>query len=132
MCKQFDGLMRYGRSNYDFDEGSFMFTAPNQIISSSPDLHVNEGWGLFFHPNLLNGTSLAGKIQNYSFFHYDSNEALHISDVEKVTLMDRLVTIKKDYSQNINRHTKELIVDNLQLMLTYCRRLNQKYLSSGM
>ena len=122
MCKKFDGVMHYGRSQYDFDEGSLMFTAPHQVISSSPDLHVTEGWGLFFHPDLLNGTALGRKIQSYSFFHYDTNEALHISDEEKTTLTDCLSKIVKEYSQNMDQHTKSLIVDNLQLMLGYCSR----------
>lgn len=122
ICKRFDGVMQYGRSYYDFDEGSLMFTAPNQIISSSPETKVIEGWGLFFHPDLLNGTALARKIHSYSFFNYDTHEALHISDDEKAILLDCLHKITREYSQNIDWHTQGLIVDNLQLMLNYCNR----------
>lgn len=122
MCKRFDGVMKYGRSYYDFEEGSLMFTSPNQVISSSPDIQSLEGWGLFFHPDLLDGTELGRKIQDYSFFQYDANEALHISEEEKKTLFDCLDKIKNEYSQNIDKHTKSLIVDNLQLMLNYCNR----------
>lgn len=114
--------MNYGRSFYDFDEGSLMFTAPNQIISPSQELHVREGWGVFFHPDLLNGSALARKIHNYSFFNYDAHEALHISDDEKMLLLDCVTKIKREYSQNVDRHTQGLIVDNLQLLLNYCDR----------
>lgn len=122
MCKRFDGAMKYGREHYDFEEGSLMFTAPNQVISSSPDLQVSEGWGLFFHPDLLNRTSLGKKIHDYSFFNYSENEALHISEDEKTTLLDILEKIKKEYGQNMDKHTQGLIIDNLQLLLNYCNR----------
>lgn len=122
MCKRFDGEMKYGLAYYDFEEGSLMFTAPNQVISSSPDLQVSEGWGLFFHPDLLNRTDLGRKIHDYSFFNYNVNEALHISEDEKTTLLDILNKIKKEYEQNMDKHTQSLIIDNLQLLLNYCSR----------
>lgn len=122
MCKRFEGTMKYGKTHYDFDEGSLMFTAPHQVISSSQGIKILEGWGLFFHPDLLAGSELGLKIHNYSFFHYDLNEALHISDDEKQTLLDCLKKIEVEYGQNFDKHTQGLIVDNLQLMLTYCTR----------
>ena len=70
MCKRFDGKMKYGRGNYDFEEGSLMFTAPGQVVASNADTKITEGWGLFFHPDLLIGTELGKKIQDYTFFHY--------------------------------------------------------------
>src|SRR5882672_11505848 len=85
-CKRFTGVLKYGKSYYDFNEGSLMFTAPYQVVSSSPDPQIEEGWGLFFHPDLLNGTDLGRKMDNYSFFHYDVNEALHISEDEKLQI----------------------------------------------
>jgi len=121
-CKRFDGIMKYGRSHYDFEEGSLMFSAPGQIISTSSGTTYVEGWGLFFHPDLLNRTGLGRKIHDYSFFNYDANEALQISDEEKNTLSDCLKKIENEYQQNIDKHSQGLIVDNLQLMLNYCNR----------
>ena len=122
MCKRFEGALKYGQAYYDFAEGTLMFTAPQQVISSGPELKVLEGWGLFFHPDLLSGTELGRRIREYSFFNYDANEALHISEAEKQTLFDCLEKIKKEYSQYIDKHTQQLIVDNIQLMLNYCNR----------
>jgi hypothetical protein len=81
-CKKFEGLLYYGKGQYDFREGSLMFTAPGQVIGAGPDIHVDEGWALFFHSDLLHGTSLGKKMHEYSFFHYEVNEALHISEEE--------------------------------------------------
>ena len=121
-CKRFDGVMRYGKSHYDFNEGTLMFTAPHQAISASHDREMKEGWGLFFHPDLINGTALAKKINGYSFFAYEANEALHISEDEQLILQDCIQKIKREYSQNIDKHTQGLIVSNIELLLNYCDR----------
>lgn len=120
--KQIKGSMKYGRSQYDFDEGTLVFTAPGQAISTQRHVSYNEGWGLFFHPDLLHSTALGAKMQNYSFFQYDTHEALHVSDAEKMTLRDCGENIRREYEQNIDKHTQELIVSNIELLLNYCTR----------
>lgn len=122
MCKRFEGALKYGRGNYDFNQGSLMFTAPQQVIASSADIKNIEGWGIFFHPDLLSNTELGRRMREYSFFNYKVNEALHISEEENKILLDCLKKIKKEYSQNIDKHTQVLIVDNLRLLLNYCNR----------
>jgi AraC-like DNA-binding protein len=121
-CKGFKGALKYGRSYYDFDEGTLTFTAPNQVITSNPDPDMHSGWGLFFHPDLIHGTALGTKINEYSFFHYDVNEALHASEEEIATLLDCAEKIRKEYAQNIDKHTRGLIVSNIELLLNYCDR----------
>lgn len=120
--KRIKGAVKYGRSYYDFDEGSLIFTAPHQVISSSHGHQLLEGWGLFFHPDLLNSTDLGRKINSYSFFHYDANEALHLSEEEKLIIKDCVDKIEREYAQNIDKHTQGLILSNLELMLNYCNR----------
>ncbi|MEO3407787.1 helix-turn-helix domain-containing protein [Mucilaginibacter sp. CAU 1740] len=121
-CKSFKGTIKYGRQPYDFDEGSLLFTAPNQVLSAEPDVKLEEGWALFIHPDLLSSTSLGKKMHQYSFFLYDTNEALHISDDEKQILLDCIAKIKREYSQNMDKHTHGLIVSNIELLLNYCDR----------
>lgn len=121
-CKKFNGVLKYGRSYYDFSEGSLMFIAPGQVTSSSPGPHAEEGWGLFFHPDLINNSPLGRKINDYSFFHYESNEALHVSEDEKAVLLASIENISKEYRQNIDKHTQSLIQSNIELLLNYCSR----------
>lgn len=125
-CKSFEGILKYGRSIYDFQEGSLKFTAPGQVMSASPNLKITEGWALYFHPDLLHGTDLDRKIQDYSFFHYETNEALHISDEEKAILETCVHNIEREYHQNTDHHTQQLIVDSIQLMLNYSKRFYQR------
>jgi AraC-like DNA-binding protein len=121
-CKKFEGTLKYGRGNYDFNKGSLMFTAPGQVIAPGPNVTVDEGWALFVHPDLIHGTDLGRKIHQYSFFNYEVNEALHISEDEQLILEDCTDKIQKEYSQNIDKHTQGLIVSNIELLLNYCNR----------
>jgi AraC family transcriptional regulator, transcriptional activator of pobA len=120
--KSFRGVLKYGQSSYDFDEGTLVFMAPHQVTSASREAELEEGWGLFFHPDLLNSSILGQKISSYSFFQYQSNEALFLSEEEKTTIGDCLEKIRKEISNNMDRHTRQLILDNIQLLLNYCRR----------
>lgn len=80
------------------------------------------GWGLFFHPDLIHGTSLGTKMKGYSFFSYETSEALHLSEKEKQTLNDIVHKIDAELSENIDQHSQTLIVSNIELLLNYCTR----------
>ena len=121
-CKRFEGLMHYGKSHYDFTEGSLLFTAPGQVIGTGPEIKADSGWVMFVHPDLLYGTSLGMKIHQYTFFHYEVNEALHVSEEESKILQDGIDKIEREYRQPIDKHTRHVIVSNLELLLSYCDR----------
>lgn len=123
--KSAKGKMRYGRNYYDFEEGTLLFTSPNQVLS--PD-HVmgdfldEEGWSLIVHPDLLFGTDLGNKMYQYHYFSYEVNEALHFSESEQQKIKECILNIVEEYSQNLDGHSHELIVSNLELLLNYCKR----------
>ncbi len=118
------GDIRYGNKYYDYDDGSMVFLSPNQIITHEPEgeLHQPYGKALIFHPDIIKGTSLGKHIHEYSFFGYQSNEALHLSEKEKDIISNCFDNIATEISQNIDRHSKKLIVANLELLLKYCSR----------
>ncbi|MDJ1481578.1 AraC family transcriptional regulator [Cytophagaceae bacterium YF14B1] len=118
------GQLRYGRKHYDYQEGSLIFIAPGQVVGVEPsvELFAPKGWVLLFHPDLINGTSLGKHIQEYSFFSYDVHEALHLSDKEKGIVIDCFSKIEYELDQNIDKHSKELIASNIELLLKYCIR----------
>jgi AraC family transcriptional regulator, transcriptional activator of pobA len=120
-CKKIEGLFGYGRTKYDFSEGMLMFTVPYQVLTPRPEKKV-EGWGLYIHPDFLNATNKGHKLTLFSFFGYDVNEALHISDAEKKVLEDCLQNIQREISMNLDTHSHNLILTNLELFLSYCSR----------
>ncbi|MBS1509881.1 MAG: helix-turn-helix transcriptional regulator [Bacteroidetes bacterium] len=117
--------MKYGHQSYDFDDGSLICMAPRQVIALDEPVEKKvdiKGWGIFFHPDLIMGTSLGKKIKEYSFFSYDTNEALHLSDKEKQILNEIVQKIDAELSENIDKHSQGLIVSNIELLLNYCTR----------
>lgn len=118
------GAFKYGRNSYDYEEGTLAFLAPNQVLSfedTEKDSEVG-GWNIIFHPDLIRKSDLGQQIKSYSFFDYDVNEALHISEKEKQILADLVQRIETELDQNIDKHSQELIIANLETLLKYCRR----------
>ena len=118
------GELRYGRSSYDYQEGTLVFIAPGQIVQitrKAPD-EQRKGWVLLFHPDLIHGTALGRSMNDYTFFSYESNEALHVSDRERKIVMECFSKISFETEQHIDKHSKKLIVSNIQLFLDYCIR----------
>jgi AraC family transcriptional regulator, transcriptional activator of pobA len=101
-----------------------VFLGPGQVITNEPEGEIHQPYGkaLVFHPDLLAGTALGKQIHEYSFFGYQSFEALHLSDKEKETLKICFDNISAEINQNIDIHSKKLIVANLELLLKYCSR----------
>ena len=120
------GNLMYGKNSYDYEEGTLVFTSPGQVTifdGEMPEVIENEmGWTLAFHPDLIRKSSLAEKMNQYSFFNYEVNEALHLSEDERKTIEDLLDKIVKEYSQNIDKHSQNLIISNIELLLDYCTR----------
>lgn len=117
--------LKYGRHHYDFQEGSLMCIAPQQVIGLDEAVEKRAdaiGWGLFFHPDLIRGTALGQRIKDYTFFSYETNEALHLSEKEERTLFDCVQKINAELAENIDRHSQTLLVSNLELLLNYCTR----------
>lgn len=116
--------MQYGRKTYDFEEGVMTFSPPNQVATTVEDTRVegDDGWVIFFHPDLIRSYPLGENIEDYSFFNYESHEALHLSDKEKEMLTDMLDRIIEEISERIDDHSQRVIVSNLELLLNYINR----------
>ena len=121
------GDIRYGRQTYDYQEGTVTSFAPGQITETELTEGVKPmAKGLLFHPDLIKGTSLGQEIRSYSFFSYNSNEALHLSEDEKQLFTDCLDNIGKELDRPIDRLSKRLIARNIQLLLDYCMRFYER------
>ncbi|KQS26682.1 AraC family transcriptional regulator [Dyadobacter sp. Leaf189] len=118
------GDLRYGKEYYDYQEGTLVFMSPGQVftVENDGELYQPKGHALVFHPDLLLGTSLNGKMQEFSFFGYQVNEALHLSQRERQIVMDCFGKIKYELEHAIDKHSRKLIAANLELFLDYCTR----------
>lgn len=117
------GELRYGLNNYDYDDRTLVFLAPGQVLEvNNPEDYQPTGSALLFHPDLIKGTSLAKSMSQYSFFSYDSHEALHLSLKEQQIIKDLFSKLEYELSQSIDKHSKSIISNNIELLLNYCVR----------
>ena len=116
--------LSYGRTPYDFDEMTVTSFAPGQtvMVEPAPDVPFAKFSALVFHPDLLNRTPLAKQMSRYDFFDYTSTEALHLSNQEVDIFQGVLNMIEQELHRAIDKHTRELIVSNIELLLNYCLR----------
>ncbi len=128
MKREIRGSFQYGRNSYDFQEGTMIFIGPGQVANFSHAAQfmdkdtASDGWTILFHPDLIRKSTLGEMIHKYSFFEYDTNEALHLSEKERIFINTLVDTIEEELQQNIDRHSQELIIQNLETILKYSSR----------
>lgn len=118
------GDLHYGCNYYDYEEGTLVFVGPGQVIGveNNGELYQPKGHALVFHPDLTKGTSLGRHMADYNFFSYEVHEALHLSESERNLIFDCYEKIKQELSRSIDKHSRTLIVSNIELLLNYCVR----------
>jgi AraC-like DNA-binding protein len=127
--KDFNAKLRYGQQEFDFDEGVMHFMSPKQILSVEVDATEelkHKGWLLLIHPDFLWNTPLAKKIKQYEYFSYNLNEALHLSEKEEVLVTTIMQNIAQEYHSNIDSLSQDVIIAQIELLLTYSERFYQR------
>ena len=124
------GKYRYGQQSYDFDEGLMTFFSPEQVISvqlTEEDANSSPtGWILAIHPDFLFGTKLATNIKKYSFLNYSVREALFLSKEEEGMVNGIVQNIKTEYQTNIDQFSQQIIIKQLELLLSYAERFYKR------
>jgi len=119
------GKAKYGQNYYDFGEGGLVFTAPNQTFES-PDENATSGYILLIHPDFLLSYSIARKIRQYGFFSYSANEALHLSDKERATIMSIFKIIDDELNSRIDDFSQDIVISQIELLLNYSNRFYKR------
>ena len=119
------GQAKYGQNYYDFGEGGLVLTSPNQVFESPSD-HPASGSLLLVHPDFLLTYPLAKKIKEYGFFSYATNEALHLSDNERKTILSIFEIIDDELKSRIDDFSQDVMIAQLELLLNYCNRFYKR------
>ncbi|NMH28531.1 helix-turn-helix domain-containing protein [Flavobacterium silvaticum] len=116
------GIIRYGRTEYDHENGSMLFAKPRQIITIE-DIELEEkGFLIFIHEDFLNGHALHNDIKKYGFFDYETNEALHLSPAEEKLMWELYFKIEQEYLNNQDEYSREIILTHIDSILKYSQR----------
>lgn len=122
-----DCKVQYGQTPYDFNEGVMSFVAPEQVLTQKGDLvPPASGWLLAFHPDFIRTYPLGQKINEYGFFQYAVSEALLLSATEEAALDSLFQKMEHDYCLPIDKFSQDVLVAQLDLLLTYCNRYYER------
>ncbi|MBW3524348.1 AraC family transcriptional regulator [Chryseobacterium sp. NKUCC03_KSP] len=120
------GRLKYGRNYYDYDEGSMLFLAPDQLVGSTDYNSETYCYILLIHPDFLLGHPIARKIKQYSYFSYASNEALHLSDSEKEIILSVYRIMEQELNSRVDEFSQEVVLAQLELLLSYVNRFYKR------
>jgi AraC family transcriptional regulator, transcriptional activator of pobA len=124
------GKLKYGQGYYDFDEGGLLCAAPGQVIGNKNEAGEVVGtcslFTLLIHPDFLWNHALARKIKQYGFFSYSANEALHLSDEERETIISIFKMIEGELNSRIDDFSQDVVISQLELLLNYANRFYKR------
>jgi len=120
------GKLKYGQHYYDFGEGGLLFAAPNQIIGNHDNDGICSEYTLLIHPDFLLNYPLARKVKQYGFFSYSANEALHLSDEEKTTILSIFSMIENELDSRIDDFSQDVVISQIDLLLNYANRFYKR------
>lgn len=124
--KVISGSLYYGRTKYDHQEGSMTYFKPGQAVELKNIQLEGSGFTIMFHPDFLNGEPLHQLIKKYSFFDYETNEALHISSREEEIMWELFRKIETEYNNNQDEYSKEIILGHIEAILKYSQRFYKR------
>ena len=107
--------------------------APGQTggVSDNGEIIHIKGWVLLFSPELLHGTDLGRRIDNYHFFSYYESESLHPTPEEQRTIEVCFKMIRNELrSKADNEHLRRIIMAYLELILEYCAGFYERQLKT--
>ena len=120
------GHVLYGKTKSDHRNGSAVFMKPRQIIEVSNVQFAEKGFVMFFHEDYLSGHHLYEQIKKYGYFEYEINEALHISPGEELILWELYYKIRKEYDENPDEFSREIILSHIDSILKYSDRFYKR------
>ena len=122
--------LTYGLTTYDLHRHALMCVSPGQIggKADTGEEIQTKGWALLFDPEILHGTDLERRMSTYTYFSYNTNEALLMSEQQRQTIVNLLEALRTELSDN-DAHTQPIVVAHLQLILEYIARFYARQLS---
>lgn len=123
---QNSGRLKYGQDYYDYNDGSMLFTAPNQLVGTTEYNRNTYAYLLLVHPDFLLGYPLSNKIKQYGYFSYSMNEALHLSSQERETILSVYKIMEQEINARVDEFSQEVIVSQIELLLSYVNRFYKR------
>jgi AraC family transcriptional regulator, transcriptional activator of pobA len=120
------GIIRYGRTSYDHENGSMFFVKPRQALQFRDVQMEEDAFMILLHEDLLAGHALFNEIKKYSYFEYEVNEALHLSPREEKIIWELFDQIETEYRNNEDEYSRDIILTHVSSILKYAQRFYKR------
>ena len=123
--REFPENLTYGIGRYHEASGSLLALSPGQIGGKPDDGTRRQycGWVLLFDAQFIQGSEIERRLADYHFFSYNTNEALFLTEEEKVVLAGLMANVQKELqTHGTDEGQNDIIRDYILLILDYCRR----------
>ncbi len=120
------GVMLYGKTKYDHDRGSMSFIAPRQITGLRDVSLEENGFLIYVHEDYLNGHPLHHEIKKYSYFEYETNEALHLTPKEEEVIWEIFNKISLESQNTTDEFSRDIILSHIDSILKYAQRFYKR------
>jgi len=130
--RTFPDNLTYGMKMFTPSEGSILAVEPGQVGGKVDDgIPVSvSGWVLMFSPQLIQGSSLDGKMKDYQFFSYFATESLKMEPSEWGRITQLLIQLRHELQENPDSVAlRAVALGYIGLILEYCQRIYQRQLS---
>lgn len=116
---------KYGQLHYDYCDGILIAYRANTTYTKIPSSCI---WLIAFHPELFKDMVHEKEIEEYSFWGYTPDEALHVSQKESQILISCFNDIRKEFSQNTDQYKLGILDKHIVRLLNYTTRFYERQL----
>ena len=130
--RTFPDNLTYGMKMFTPSEGSILAVEPGQVGGKEDEgIPVSvSGWVLMFSSQLIQESSLEGKMKDYQFFSYFATESLKMEPSEWGRITQLLIQLRHELQENPDSVAlRAVALGYIGLILEYCQRIYQRQLS---
>lgn len=120
------GNITYGKKEFNGERGRMLFFKPNQVVTFKNVETADDCFLIIISEDYLSNTALFKEIRNYSYFDYETDEALYLSPSEEETIWNLVRTMHKESYNNTDDYSKAILISHLGTVLTYAQRFYKR------
>lgn len=132
MLKDKGGKLTYGLGKYEYDASTLLFIAPDQVFGILPEDYSGEPRcrALLFDARLISNSALSSRFNDYTFFSYECNEALHMTPAEHVRIRSLFDELEMELMTHMDENNRYIVLAYLSLLFSYSMRFYERQFSS--
>lgn len=121
--QNFPENLTYGAGRYKTEGNALLAYAPGQIGGKADDGTKEQyrGWVLIFDQEMMYDTAFARHLKHYSYFSYNANEGLRLTDEEMQLACHIIESIRRELMAQ-QPHMERIVQDYILLLADFCNR----------